>query len=144
MADDYAASTATTGTLAVGASITSNIDTTSDDDWFRITLTAGRTYQFDLAGSATVTEPYLHVMNSAGNSLVGDAGFNANAQVTFAPTTTGTYYLSARSLSDSETGSYTLSVADVGAATDLYAGSTTTIGALGVGGSVASNIDTTS
>src|SRR5437763_1866854 len=113
MADDYAASTATTGELTVGGSVTSSIDTTSDDDWLRITLTAGRTYQFDLAGSATITEPYLHVMNSVGSSLVSNAGFGTNAHITFAPTTTGTYYLSARSLSDSETGAYTLSAADI-------------------------------
>jgi len=142
MADNYAASTATTGVLSVGTSVTSNIDTASDDDWFRITLTTGRAYQFDLAGSATVIEPSVHVMDSAGNSLVGNTGFGSNAQVTFAPTATRTYYLSARSLSDSETGAYTLSAADIGPTTDIYAASTATTGALAVGNSVTSNIDT--
>ena len=54
MSGDYAGDTSTAGVLNVGGSITSAIDTTSDDDWFRITLTAGRTYQFDLTDSVTV------------------------------------------------------------------------------------------
>ena len=53
-------------------------------------------------------------MNSAGNQLVGNFGSYADAQVTFAPTSSGTYYLSARSLDSGETGAYTLSAAEVG------------------------------
>src|SRR5438067_6672408 len=46
-------STGTTGAIAVGGTATGNIETVNDTDWFRTTLTAGRTYQFGLEGSAT-------------------------------------------------------------------------------------------
>src|SRR5205823_4957296 len=48
--DDYAGSTSTTGSVGVGGSTTGNIETGGDTDWFRITLTAGHSYQFDLQG----------------------------------------------------------------------------------------------
>jgi hypothetical protein len=54
MAEDYAASIATTGAVAIGGSTTGNIETTGDADWFAITLTAGISYRFDLQGSATL------------------------------------------------------------------------------------------
>jgi hypothetical protein len=73
MADDYAGSTATTGSVSVGGSTTGNIEIAGDTDWFRTTLTAGKTYQFDLKGSptgnGTLADPFLRLRDSAGNSL---------------------------------------------------------------------------
>jgi len=37
--------------VSVGGSIGGNIEATGDEDWFRVTLTAGRSYQFDLEGT---------------------------------------------------------------------------------------------
>src|SRR5437764_1319212 len=51
--DDYVRSTAMTGVVSVGLSVTGNLESTNDDDWFRVTLAAGRSYQFDLEGSDT-------------------------------------------------------------------------------------------
>jgi hypothetical protein len=53
MADDYAASTATTGVVAVNGSISGTIETSGDADWLAITLTAGHTYQFKSEGPGT-------------------------------------------------------------------------------------------
>lgn len=53
IADDYLASAATTGTVAVGGSATGTIETTGDADWFKVTLTAGTTCEFKLEGSDT-------------------------------------------------------------------------------------------
>jgi hypothetical protein len=50
MADDYPASTATTGVVNVGGSIAGNSESIPEGDWFRFTLTAGHLYQFDLDG----------------------------------------------------------------------------------------------
>ena len=51
--DDYAADTSTTGTVAVGSSVTGDIETSRDRDWFAVTLEAGQTYRIDLEGSRT-------------------------------------------------------------------------------------------
>src|SRR3954471_7410463 len=101
MADDYAASTATTGVVNVGGSITGNIESTQDEDWFRVTLTAGRSYQFDLEASATgqgtLPDPFLQLMNSTGSHIAYDfdSGTGNNARITFAPSASGAYYLAA-------------------------------------------------
>ena len=54
----------TDGRVAVGDSVTGNIDTSGDRDWFAVELEAGRTYRFDLKGShtgdGTLSDPSLH------------------------------------------------------------------------------------
>ena len=51
LADDYLASTATTGTLAVEGTRRATIETVGDADWFKIALQAGYTYQFNMRAS---------------------------------------------------------------------------------------------
>src|SRR5437660_388317 len=98
VADDYAGSTATTGVVSVGGSITGNIESTNDADWFRVTLTVGRSYQFDLEGSdtgqGTLTDPFLILLNSTGNQIASDfdSGAGNNSRIIFAPSVSGTYY----------------------------------------------------
>lgn len=48
--DQHTANTSTTGTLAVGQTVQARIDHLGDVDWFRITLTAGERYVFELDG----------------------------------------------------------------------------------------------
>jgi hypothetical protein len=118
--DDYAASTATAGVVSVGGSITGNIESTQDVDWFRVTLTAGRSYQFDLEASATgqgtLADPFLQLRDSSGTSISFDfdGGTGNNARITFAPTVSGTYYLAASSSASSDLGTYRLSATDLG------------------------------
>ena len=73
MADDYGSTISTTGSVSVGGSTPGSIETAGDTDWFRITLTAGQTYQFDLRGSAsgggTLPDPFLRLRDSAGNEV---------------------------------------------------------------------------
>ena len=118
--DDYAASVATTGVVSVGGSTTGNIESTGDEDWFRVTLTAGRSYQIDLeasdTGQGTLPDPYLWLRDSAGNYITtdSDGGIGNNARITFAPSVSGTYYLVAESSSSSDLGTYKMSVTDLG------------------------------
>src|SRR4051812_41014694 len=76
VADDYPASSATTGVVSVGGSIAGNIESTGDLDWIRVSLTAGRLYQFDLeataSGQGTLPNPFLELFNSTGSSIVYD------------------------------------------------------------------------
>ncbi len=137
--DDYLGSIATTGTLAVGGSTTGDIQFSSDQDWFRIDLTAGRIYTFDQKGAVSaggsLTESALRLLDDTGN-LVANAGYHAagtDASLTYSPLSGGTYYVSAEAAYGS-TGTYTLVATDLGA--DDYLGSTATTGIFTVGGSV--------
>jgi FG-GAP-like repeat/Bacterial pre-peptidase C-terminal domain/Cadherin domain len=149
MPDDYAGSTATTGVVGVGGSITGNIESTGDEDWFRVTLTAGRSYQFDLEASATgqgtLPDPFLRLEDSAGHQISSDfdAGTGNNARITFAPSASGTYYLAANASFSSDLGTYKLSAADLGPGGDDYAATTATTGVVSVGGSITGNIEST-
>jgi serralysin len=82
--------------------------------WFRVTLTAGRSYQFDLQGSdsgqGTLPNPFLWLRDSSGNSISYDfdGGTGRDARITFAPMVSGTYYLAAASDVSSDLGTYRL------------------------------------
>ena len=119
---DIAGSTATTSTLAPGGSASSTIATSGDQDWFRISLTAGQTYTFaQNAASGSDLDCYLRLLNSSGTQLTysDDDGPGNNSLITFTATSSGTYYLSAQGYNTS-TGGYTISVSS-GGATDTTA-----------------------
>ncbi|MFZ2029151.1 MAG: PPC domain-containing protein, partial [Vitreimonas sp.] len=146
MADDYAASTSTTGTVSVGGSRSGNIETAGDADWFKITLVAGQTYQFDLRGSpsggGTLADPFLRLRDSAGNSITSDddSGTGLDSRITYTATSSGTFYLSVGSSTTSGTGTYTVAATNI-APPDDYASSTSTTGAVSVGGSSTGSIE---
>ena len=147
--DDYAGSTATTGTVSVGGSKSGNIETADDTDWFKVTLTAGTTYRFDVlgadTGNGTLLNPFMRVRDSAGTSLVfdDDSGIGLDSQITYTPTSSGTYFVSAGSSTSSGTGTYLVTATDVSPViNDDYAGSTATTGTVSVGGSKSGNIET--
>ena len=115
---DFPATTATTGRVDVGASVTGNIENTNDEDWFRVDLEAGKTYQFDLEGVYTsrgmLDDPYLGLFDGSGTYLFDDddGGTSSNSRITRTPATGGTYYLRAARAGTSG-GTYTLSVRDI-------------------------------
>ncbi|QLA14669.1 clostripain-related cysteine peptidase [Desulfolutivibrio sulfoxidireducens] len=118
VADDYASSTSTTGQVSVGGSVTGTIGTTTDADWFAVTLTAGTQYTIDLEGATvsagTLADPLISgIFNSSGTLLSSttdnDSGGDANSHLCFTPTTSGTYYIAADG-NGTSTGTYTLSL----------------------------------
>lgn len=131
MADDYADNTGTTGLIDFSNSddvnVTGNIESAQDLDWFAVSLEAGRTYQFDMKGSATqggrfgsLANPHIWGIHDASGNLLhntsnGDGGWGANARVRFTPTDDGTYYVSAGA-ANVGTGTYTLRARDRGEA----------------------------
>ncbi len=148
MDDDYSASTSTTGAVAVGGSATGEVETGGDQDWFAVTLEAGRTYRIDLEGSHTgariLRDPYLRGIHDADGVLLAgttddDGGVDYNSRVTFTAQEAGTYYVAAGA---HDYGTYTLSVTDVteGVPDDFAAGTGTT-GTVAVGGSATGDID---
>jgi len=122
--DDYAGDTSTTGALNVGGTVTANIETTGDTDWFSINLVAGQQYVFDLEGSptgqGTLSDSFLRLRDSDGNyiSFNDDGGTGYNSQISFTATTTAVYFLSTGSYNNG-TGTYTLS-ASVIASSGLF------------------------
>ena len=67
----------TTEIIGVPGSRSSIIDFAGDTDWFKVTLTAGQTYQFFLIGSQsggtqpnTLANPFLRVLDGSGNPWI--------------------------------------------------------------------------
>ena len=123
-ADTDFPTTTTTGEVDVGGSVTGNIASSTDLDWFAVVLEAGKTYQIDLkgenGGGGTLEDSLLgNIRDSSGTEIDGtendDVDYDNDiydSQITFTPTAAGTYYLVA-SRAGSSTGTYTLSVREI-------------------------------
>lgn len=143
--DAVGSTIATAANLSVGSSATGVIETSTDVDWFAVTLTAGQTYTIRLQGASsnqgTLGDPLISgVYDNAGQLLsntYADDQEGRDSRLSFTPNTSGTYYIAAEGWS-SYTGTYTISVN--GALNDLPATSATT-GTVSVGGSTTVAID---
>lgn len=114
MADDYSASITTTGKLTVGGSTTGVVETNYDTDWFKISLTAGTTYLFSVAGNANSSSALsnfsnidLSMYDAQGNvgSYISTYSSATGAVGQFTAQSSGTYFFSMRSY---YTGGYTV------------------------------------
>ena len=144
--DDHSATRQTTGAVDVDGSVTGEIETGGDRDWFKVELVSGTTYQIDLKGSrtgdGTLSDPYLRGVYAANGVRIGgttndDGGRGFNSRFKFTPTADGTHYVAAGGNSD-ETGTYTLSVMDL---TDDYSATRRTTGRVDVDNLVTGEID---
>ena len=150
--EDLPADTTTTGKVEVGGSVTGNITSNSDKDWFAVGLEVGKRYQIDLEGAdtnrGTLTDPFLNAMRDASdNSISGtgndDSGIRNNARTIFTAPADGTHYVVAAG--NGATGTYTLSVIVLGAngaseADFDFPDDNTTSGRVDVGASATGNI----
>lgn len=135
--------------IAVGGSVRNAINFRGDRDWYRISLEAGRSYQFRLNSSVNfpgvqaLTDAYLYLRNSAGTIVRqdDDSGGNNNSLITFTASSSGTYFLDAAGYDGRHFGTYTLTATSVGSADD-FAGSTATNGAVAVNRSIAGVVNT--
>jgi Ca2+-binding RTX toxin-like protein/methionine-rich copper-binding protein CopC len=111
VADDFPNSSVTTGIVTIGGSaVSGSIETANDRDWFRVALTAGTTYKFNLNLSSGSLDPFLRLLNESGSQIKDNDDFappSLNSQITFTATSSGTYYLEAKGF-DAGTGSYSL------------------------------------
>ena len=147
--DDFSASVLTTGTVAVGGSVTGEITRLGvgrrDHDWFAVTLEAGKAYRIDVKGAdtgdGTLVDPVLDGVYDASGGLVGgtgndDGGTGKNSLKLFTPDADGTYYVAARAY-DAATGTYTVAVEEM---PDDFAASVATTGTVAVSGSATGEI----
>lgn len=122
LADDFGGNIAGAGTVAVGGSVTGELEVESDRDWFAVTLDAGRSYTFSLSGidggGGLLGNPHLALHDAEGNVVEvnsafvfdDDGGIGRDARLTFTPTDSGTFYLVASASADNQRGTYELSV----------------------------------
>ncbi len=149
--DDFPSDNTTTGQVDVGGSVTGNMDSVFDIDWFRVDLKKDKRYQIDLEGAdtnrGTLTDPVLSKMRDALGNVVTDAldsGIGNNARRIFTAPADGTHYVVASS--NGVTGTYTLSVIVLGAngvseADTDFPATTATTGRVDVGASVTGYIN---
>ena len=90
-------SVATAQSLALGGSISGQVNASGDHDFYAVNLVAGQTYVFRTAATAATdtTDTTLTLRNAAGTQLLtnddaGEAGFSA---IRYTATATGTFYL---------------------------------------------------
>jgi hypothetical protein len=105
IADDYVDYAATTGTLNLGERRYGKWEAATDEDWFKVTLEADKTYLFTLSQSNAppFSQRDLSIMNADGEEISFDASAD---RLVFSPEAGGTYYVSARSVS--ATGQYSV------------------------------------
>ena len=112
---DIAGSSSTTAALVVGTLQNSTVGFSGDQDWFRVALTGGYSYNFAMdAVSGSGLDTYLRLLNVAGTQLAyNDDAVGLNSRMTYTATTTGTYYVSAQGYSSS-TGRFGLGMTQIG------------------------------
>jgi hypothetical protein len=131
IADDAAPNPATTRNLTAGIAVNATIGASADRDWFRVSLTAGKTYWFSAdgagSGKGTLSDPFLRVLGSGSGGVIelvtdDDSGIGFDAFASYTPTTSGTYYVEVGG-AGGNTGTYQVGWA---LADDLPANPTTT------------------
>ncbi len=123
-AADIPADDTTTAGVEVGSSYSGTIETARDVDWIKVTLEAGRRYEFSLEGAddpgttqGAAGDPFMSIFDADGRRLASDddSGGGLNSRILFDATKSGTYYVEARvnplwSGRWMETGDYRLTV----------------------------------
>jgi Ca2+-binding RTX toxin-like protein len=131
--DDFSSSTNTTGVVTVeGGPVSGQIEVAGDTDLFKVELTAGSLYRFNL--DSTAFDSYLTLRDESLNYLAGndDSHGTLNSEIVFAANASGTYYLEARPLNYAAAGAYTIAAAAI---IDDFSSSTDTTGVVTIGGS---------
>lgn len=91
---DVPGDSSTTSVIAGSGQTASELETNGDIDWFRVTLTAGLTYDFTLTGDGGPTSlgaGRLRLLDATGASVETNVG--KNAALSFTPATGGIFYV---------------------------------------------------
>lgn len=112
LADDYPWNTQTTGIVVVNGPATGGaIEIADDADLFKVGLTAGTSYIFELIGATGgMPDPYLQLYSPTVELVAydDDSAGVPNARISYTATVSGTYYLGASDYGTG-TGAYALS-----------------------------------
>ena len=115
---DIAGGTSTTASLGTTTPQSSGIEGAGDQDWFRVSLSAGNRYDFVMnPGAGSSLDCYLRLLDSNGLQIAfNDDPVNFTSHISFVAMSAGTYYVSAQGTLSS-VGAYTLSVTATAAPT---------------------------
>ena len=110
--DDFANNSSTSGVVVIGDVLYGNLESIYDDDWFKVSLTKGSVYRFDLEG-IQLNDPRmsLHGSNLQELTYDDDGGSGYDSLIEFTATSSDNYFISAKSWG--ETGTYTLKATDI-------------------------------
>ncbi|NNE52602.1 MAG: DUF4214 domain-containing protein [Sulfitobacter sp.] len=145
--DDWGNNPSSDGALPINSAVGGDINYLGDEDFFRVALTAGTVYQFDLNAFGFVNPLingiysyawdfyYDHPDNLIPDTVNNDFGGGLDSRVIFTAPTTGDYFVSAAAAGGA-LGGYSLSLLEIDFATDDFAGDPSTEGTLALGGSV--------
>ena len=126
--DDYLGAEETTGTVAVGGSVTGNLEVDNDVDWFKVRLEEGKSYRVRMrgaeSGGGTLADPFLSI-GHGGSFQLTDYGFGRpvlrnddksesekDSELVLSVTRTHDTWISAAT-SGTGTGTYTIEVEEV-------------------------------
>ena len=123
--NDAAASADTTYSMSAGDTFTGSLGERFDEDWVRIELQTGLTYEINLSGDGSdgADDTILRIYNAAGEQVAvnDDVDFvagNLFSMVSFSPVSNGVYYISASSYTANPNqqnwGDYRLTVSNPG------------------------------
>ena len=117
---DLAGSVSSTGRVAVGGSVTGNVERVFDVDWYGVELEQGNNYVFELrgrsSGGGTLVDPVLVGLRAADGTVIAgtwtsDGGQGEDARLAYAATSGGTHWVavSGGEVAAIGIGTYTLS-----------------------------------
>ena len=129
-ADDYGNRASTAGALNVGGAVRGVINYADDADWFKVTLEAGVSYQFNLLGAAggngtLAANKVPLALYDSHSSKMAATGFSSylggNFTLGYTATASGDYYVQVRpdNMRDPAAGSYLLTAATIPAKPQL-------------------------
>ncbi len=100
---DAASGVSTAYNTLPGDTFVGTLSSAVDSDWIGIDLNAGTQYTFNVAGSTApgglpLTSPFIVLYDQNASFISFNTGGAAGAQITFTPSSSGTYYLDIRSL----------------------------------------------
>lgn len=121
--DDHVSSRSTSATPITvdGALVSGRIEVAGDRDWFRTSLTAGRTYSVSTSSLAAGMDSVISVYTPS-NSLVGtddNGGGGLSSRLTFVAASTGNFYVRLVHKSTVGTGTYSIGVVSGSGTTPL-------------------------
>ena len=142
--EDLPADTCTTGRVAVGGTVTGNIDSDNDVDWYKVELTKGFYYWFDLKGATTghgtLENPEIIgiAAREGGHFLThydGLASAVRDGRYVWTPPRTGAFFVAVGSWGRQE-GTYSLTATQIGSGIDTIPANATTTAEVKVGESL--------
>jgi hypothetical protein len=113
--DNISDDLSTIAVAEVGTTYSGEVDFVYDNDWIKVNLIAGNTYEFTLAG-VTLDDTYINGIYDSTGSLIANTSnddaswYTLDSYIEITPSNSGNYYISVGGYGD-EVGTYTLDIA---------------------------------